>query len=90
MTNKSDHYSTDKDQFSYAVTLKGTAVTPGKTVPLTIPISAGKASYSVPLVLAPRLAELTLNSPAWIFNDAEKEVKAKATPAFTPLSVKTN
>ncbi|CAX61395.1 Uncharacterized protein EbC_38640 [Erwinia billingiae Eb661] len=90
MTNKSDHYGTDKDQFGYAVTLKGTAVTPGKTVPLTIPISAGKASYSVPLVLTPRLAALTLNSPAWIFNNAEKEVKAKATPAFTPLSVNTN
>ncbi|WP_455915796.1 hypothetical protein [Pantoea agglomerans] len=90
MTNKSDHYSTDKDQFSYAVTLKGTAVTPGKTLPLTIPINAGKASYSVPLELTPRLAELTLNSPAWIFNDTEKEVKTTMTPVFTPLSVNTN
>lgn len=90
MADRSDHYGTDKDEFGYAVTHNGTAVIPGQTVPLTITLSGGKAAYSVPLGLTSRLDDITLNSPAWIFNDAEKEVKTTMTPVFTPLSVNTN
>ena len=90
MANRKDHYGTDKEHFGYAVAYLGSTLIPGKSMLLTIPLKGGKANHIVPLDLKPRLEELKLNSPAWIFNNAEKEVKSQLTPAFTPLSVKTN
>lgn len=90
MADRSDHYGSDREEFGYRVSLNRTTVIPGQTVPLTIPLSGGKAAYPVPLALIPRLAEISLNSPAWIFNAAEKEVKTTMMPVFTALSVNTN
>lgn len=89
MANRKDLYGSDKEHFGYAVAYNGAALIPGKSVPLTIPLTSGMANHTVQLDLKPRLEELKLNSPAWIFNDAEKEVKTKLTPVFTPLSVST-
>lgn len=90
MANRKDHYGSDQELFGYRVAYLGSALIPGQSVPLTIPLKSGMANYTVQLDLKPRLEELKMNSPAWIFNEAQKEVKTTLTPVFTPLSVNIN
>lgn len=90
MSGHNDHFSTNRKSLGFQVVHDGAVIKPGKTVSLTVKLSGGKASQSLPLTISPRLMELDLRTPPWLFKDSETEAISKITPAFTPLSVNTN
>ncbi|WP_156485028.1 hypothetical protein [Erwinia sp. ErVv1] len=82
-------FASQLDTANLLISLNGTAVTPGKEIPFTVPLSAGKGSVVLPLTYTPEIAKIPQapGEPEWLFKESDEAAKITVDFSFNPTIV---